>query len=120
MTTATYPSPGRIKIYQGVPKHVLPGLVRFVENGYPTGSFLRSVLINDLEAACSRADDICGPALQDIVRFLYNAFPGGAWTRSEEGHLAWMMLEDEERLKVYTKCPNWIEFKLWYDEQEDM
>ena len=90
--TVAVPSVYMIKTYQGVPRHVLPALVRFVENGYPTGGFLRSVLINDLEAACARADDLCGPALQDIVRFLHNVFPVGAWANSEEKHPAWMML----------------------------
>ena len=115
---ATRPSPGRIKTYLRVPEHVLPGLVRYVESGYAPGDFLRAVLVNDLADACGRADDICGPALQDIMRFLYNVFPGGNWG-SLERYKSWLDLEADERERIYKNCPDWMDFKAWYDEQEE-
>ena len=115
---AAVPSPERVTTYLGVPEHVLPGLVRYVENGYAPGDFLRAVLVNDLADACARADDVCGPALQDIMRFLYNIFPGGNWG-SKERYNSWLRLKSTERERIYINCPDWTDFRAWYDEQEE-
>lgn len=55
-----------------VPPHLHEGLVRWVEFGIPPGSFLRSVIANDLLGAVSRADDHSLAALPAIVSFLGN------------------------------------------------
>ena len=107
----------RVETYLGVPKHVLPGLVHFVEDGCPTGSFLEAVIVNDLADACGRADDVCGPALQDIVRFLYNVFPGPAWSRSKKGYQSWLEMDSDKRKRIYSGCLEWMEFKEWYNER---
>ncbi len=102
--------------YLGVPEHVLPGLVRYVENGYEPGGFLRAVIVNDLADACRRADDLCGPALQDIVRFLYNVFPGGIWGHRNR-YTGWLKRTQEEREAIFNSCPSWQDFMEWFNER---
>jgi hypothetical protein len=63
----------------GVPDHLIPGLVCYVVQKRPTGSFLQCVLENDLKGAIERADDESVFALKKIVVFLYNYAPSGCW-----------------------------------------
>ena len=62
-----------------VPAHLHDGLIHYVVNHFPPGSFLQAVLANDLREACQRADRECQAHLWDIVNFLHNACPSGCW-----------------------------------------
>lgn len=60
----------------GVPGHLVPGLIRYVEQRVPTGSFLRACLENDFRAAVCRADDlITFSDLRAIALWLHNEAP---------------------------------------------
>lgn len=61
----------------------LDSLRRYIEDGTPTGSFLRSVLSNDLRAACERADSENRYLLWDIVCWIYNEAPAACWGSPE-------------------------------------
>lgn len=52
---------------------------RYVENGIPTGGFLKAVLENDLSGAITRADPKGLENLPHIVCYVYNEIPGSTW-----------------------------------------
>jgi hypothetical protein len=61
-----------------------PGRMRqsmqaYVENGQPTGDFLRAVLSNDLCEAFARADDENTAIMREYVMWIYNDVPHSAW-----------------------------------------
>lgn len=61
--------------YSVLPEHMREGMQRYIEHGIVPGSFLRSVLENDLMGALKNADDINLHRLPDYGRFLYNDMP---------------------------------------------
>lgn len=63
----------------GVPEHLVDGLVSYVHDRRPTGSFLECVLSNDLKGAIERGDDESIWGLKKIVVFLYTYAPGTCW-----------------------------------------
>lgn len=62
-----------------VPQALHDGLTEYFAARRPTGSFLRSVLENDLHMACLRADGQNRYAIADVVRFLHDECPANAW-----------------------------------------
>ena len=62
-----------------VPEPLREGLIMYLVDHVPTGSFLQAVLSNDLHDACRRADEHNRYRLFDIVYFLHNHAPGMAW-----------------------------------------
>ena len=62
-----------------IPEHMREAMRLWIERGVPGGSFLNSVLCNDLFGAFGRADDINRAALGDYVSFLYWDAPSGCW-----------------------------------------
>lgn len=70
--------------YNGLPEHMRDGLKIYVEHGVPPGSFMRSVLSNDLKEACARADHINRRNLWEIVRVLWNEVPSTCWGSLEK------------------------------------
>lgn len=62
-----------------IPEHMHDGIALYLSDGIEPGSFLLSVLMNDLSGACSRADDINRDRLFDYVSFLWNEAPSAAW-----------------------------------------
>jgi hypothetical protein len=64
--------------YDSLPAHLREGLRRYFEQGIETGSFLRSVLEGDRQAAFQRADIESLRALPRIFNVLKNA-PEEAW-----------------------------------------
>ncbi len=62
-----------------VPEGLRGGLVRWIVNGTPPGSFLQAVLRNDLADATARIDHENRPFLADVVKWLYNYAPSGCW-----------------------------------------
>ena len=67
------------KMKQLVPEHMWGAVRLYLENGIEPGSFLMSVLENNLKNAVAYADNINRDRLFDIVFFLYNFFPAEAW-----------------------------------------
>lgn len=71
-------------IEKNVPEHTAMGLADYVIYKYTPGSFLRSVLSNDLTGAFSNADNINSMYMKDIVSFLYNVVPSTCWGSKEK------------------------------------
>jgi hypothetical protein len=71
-----------------VPEHLRPGLVRYFSDGIMPGSFLQSVLTNNLTQAVLRADLEAELGLGHLIRFLNEHAPSNAWG-SREAVLAW-------------------------------
>lgn len=69
--------------YSSLPEHMQDGMRLYLENRIGPGSFLTSVLANDLRGACERADHINRYRLYDIVSWLYNYAPGNSWGSRE-------------------------------------
>lgn len=63
----------------GVPDTLWDGLLSYILDHRPTGSFLEAVINNDLRDACARADQVNRYHLWNIVDFLYNYAPTGCW-----------------------------------------
>jgi len=62
-----------------VPIHTLEALARYRVYGYEPGSFLMSVLTNDLFGAMERADNENRRAIFSICQLVYNEFPSTSW-----------------------------------------
>ena len=67
------------KGYEGVPEHTRGALLRYRDHGLPPGSFLTSVLSNDLFGAVGRADHQNIHALKDICTWINMRMPAIAW-----------------------------------------
>ena len=66
-----------------IPSHMHEGLARWIVDGIKPGSFLRSVISNDLRAAVVTADGINRNALVHYIEFLVNTAPDGCYGRPE-------------------------------------
>ena len=62
-----------------LPDHMVGGLFLYVEKGIPPGSFLTSIVENDLSGACQNADDTNKRYLYAYVYWLHNEAPAGCW-----------------------------------------
>lgn len=62
-----------------VPDHTLEALNNYFKFGWEPGSFLMSVLCNDLYTASGRADHMNKPALAYIAQYIVNEAPYGSW-----------------------------------------
>ena len=69
-------------MFSGVPDHTHSALKRYFLYGLEPGSFLASVLCNDLTSAVMRADPFNKKAIADVVLWIANNAPDGSW-----GHL---------------------------------
>jgi len=76
-------------IESDVPVSLHAGLIEYFAARRPTGSFLRSVLENDLSQACVRADDINKWHIVEIITFLNSTCPAEAFG-SPEKVTAWL------------------------------
>lgn len=75
--------------YSQLPEHMQAPMQRYIEKRIPPGSFLTSILCNDLMGALARADDVNMHALPAYGRFLYNNAPCGCFG-SRENFEAWL------------------------------
>lgn len=78
-----------------IPQHLLNGLRRYADQGIPTGSFLRSVLENNLQMAVGRADEQSLAALKAIVAYVRWELPGSCHG-SPERVAAWIKRHEAE------------------------
>lgn len=67
-----------------VPVHTQGALTRYYEHGLYPGSFLESVICNDLVGAVARADGFNRACLTDIVCFMIDRMPSNSWGSPEE------------------------------------
>ena len=74
---------------QTVPPHVRGGIVRYIMQGVPTGSFLEAVISNDLRQALGKADDKNRTNLFAIVCWFHNHAPSFCWG-SPARYRAWL------------------------------
>ena len=70
---------GREVDYSTLPSHMVEGARGYLERGYEPGSFLRSVLENDLVGAFAHADLDNQGAMFAWAAWLYNECPSPAW-----------------------------------------
>jgi len=63
----------------GVPSHTMGGIINWVLYAIPGGSFLNSVITNDLFGAFGSADGENSKALKNIVSYFYNYLPMGCF-----------------------------------------
>lgn len=66
---------GRSIDYADLPEHMRGAMERYMQYGIEPGSFLYSVLCNDLMGAVGRADSINRDRLGDYATWLYNNAP---------------------------------------------
>ncbi len=62
-----------------VPEHTRDTLVKYIESGVPTGSFVQAVLENNLRETFGRADHINSQHIGTICAWLYNFAPSSCW-----------------------------------------
>jgi len=82
-----------------IPPQDINGLCRWIVYGIAPGSFLKSVITNDLRGAFSNADIDNMHNLFAVVSFMYNKAPAGCWG-SEERMQKW------EGLANYMESPD--------------
>jgi len=63
----------------GIPDHMVDGVVRYIVDKIPPGSFLSAVINNELKEAYISADDINSHHLRNYVQFFYSSAPAGCW-----------------------------------------
>ena len=69
--------------YQGLPERLRSGMRHYIEEHEPVGSFLTSVLENDLRLACCQADPEMLPQLRAIAVWLYCEAPPSCYGSRE-------------------------------------
>ena len=67
-----------------IPENTLDGLKRYSQERIPPGSFLTSVLENDLLESFSWADKENREVLYEIVCYCYNELPYDCWGSPEK------------------------------------
>ena len=78
-----------------LPRHMHDAIRMYVLDRLEPGSFLMSVLCNDLKGSIARADHINKSALPQYVEFCTWYLPSICWG-SEERVTAWLSRRDEE------------------------
>lgn len=64
--------------YENISDNIIVSLQRYLDKGMPPGSFLSSVLENDLFQAVAHADPTRKQNLSAIAKFIYNSIPSKA------------------------------------------
>jgi hypothetical protein len=100
--------------HYGVPGHTREALEDYFFYGYQPGSFLYSVLINDLIGACTHCDHVNREAIVDIVKWLLHRAPHGSWG-SREMVQNWTANEKQCRT---TFVDEWEKRTMWETLQE--
>lgn len=66
-----------------IPERMMEPIRLYIEEGIKPGSFLTSVICNDLKGAVGNADDENLPNLPAFVAYFYNEAPGSCWGSKE-------------------------------------
>jgi len=72
-----------------IPSYMIDGLLDYILEHCPAGSFLTAILCNDLRQACNKADETNKHLIWEYVYFLFNHAPMGCWG-SEERVAEWL------------------------------
>jgi hypothetical protein len=88
--------------YSAIPPLVAAALQRYLDHGFPPGSYLAAVLQNDLKAAVRNADDDSLQGLPALVCWLHNYAPPPCYG-SVENYRAWADGVERERPQVYNQ-----------------
>jgi len=95
MDTARAPGPRYQWKYSDwvmVPDHLRPGLIRYIDDGIPTGSGLRGLITNgQVYEVLKQLDDTTLTRALDIMKFLHSEAPASCWG-SEEAVRRWEAL----------------------------
>ncbi len=62
-----------------IPKRMMGGISRYINQGVLPGEFLQAVICNDLREACGKADDENIANLPAYVAYFYNEVPANCW-----------------------------------------
>jgi len=68
---------------KGIPEYMHGGLIRYYENGINPGSFLTSLLNNDLKETFGRADDTNKYCIRNYLLWLYSHAPTKSWGHAD-------------------------------------
>ena len=94
-----------------VPEHTQESLERYFFHGLEPGSFLVSVLCNDLMGACTRSDHVNRESIAGIATWILHNAPENSW-----GHLTtvsnWIKDTDSRR----TRWVEAFEKRMMWDE----
>jgi hypothetical protein len=71
------------EVYHPIRADVIESIWMYVTYGIEPGSFVRSVLENDLTGALSRADSYNSRTLKEIGMYVYMEVPSNAWGNSD-------------------------------------
>ncbi len=63
----------------GIPDYMWDGVINYILYGIEPGSFLSSVIVNNLREAVANADDNNIKLLPNYINFFYNYAPSGCW-----------------------------------------
>lgn len=80
--------------YLTFPANLRSGIRRYIEDGTNPGSFLTSVIHNDLMGAFSNADEENCFKMFSIVKWMYNQAPKNCWGSAEK-MLRWIEIKTE-------------------------
>lgn len=78
-----------------IPQHTYTALKAYVEDRLRPGSFLESVLCNDLQGACFHADSINQHFIYELVAYCYEYIPFQCWG-SEEAYTNWLQEKENK------------------------
>lgn len=71
------------KNIDALPDHMHEGMINYIEDGVPPGSFLAAVLENNLTMAVMKADHINRHRIVDFVEYLMWFSPNGCYGNEE-------------------------------------
>jgi len=100
-----------------IPRNIKAIIDLYVDKGYPTGSFLYAVLINNLSEAAGRADQQNQFALTLICKYIYNYTPKCCWG-SAEAVRDWRKLHEEHPEQAEAAAAQDRERRQKYYEQQ--
>lgn len=78
-----------------VPMRMRYHVMRYIHSRTQVGGFLHAVITNDLDGACTQADDENIKCIPAYIKFFYNVAPGACWG-SPEAYENWISKEEEK------------------------
>ena len=62
-----------------IPERMIPGIIRYIEQGIRPGAFLQAVICNNLKDAIWQADDENFKNISAFVSYFHNEVPSPCW-----------------------------------------
>ena len=88
----TYEEIEKRALSRGIPEYMIGGLQRYLVDGINPGSFLSSVICNNLFEAAACADHLNAQKLMNYCMFFYNDVPSACFGSTEKFN-AWIKEE---------------------------